>query len=117
MMSQARAISKPPPRATPFTAAITGLNRSCRSVMPPKPPLHFTSKRSPEAAALRSLPAEKARSPAPVMMATQASSSAAKASKARPSSALAGGCSAFMRSGRSMVMVVMRSRVSTRMYW
>ena len=39
MMSHASAISKPPPSARPFTAARTGLNRSKRAVMPPKPPL------------------------------------------------------------------------------
>ena len=37
MMSQASAISKPPPMATPLTAAITGLSRSWRLVSPPKP--------------------------------------------------------------------------------
>ena len=37
MMSQASAISKPPPMATPFTAAITGLSRSKRLASPPKP--------------------------------------------------------------------------------
>ena len=37
MRSQASAISKPPPMATPLTAAITGLSRSWRLVRPPKP--------------------------------------------------------------------------------
>ena len=37
MMSQANAISNPPPIATPFTAAMTGLSRSQREVRPPKP--------------------------------------------------------------------------------
>ena len=36
MISQASATSKPPPIAMPFTAAITGLLRSNRAVMPPK---------------------------------------------------------------------------------
>ena len=37
MMSHASAISNPPPMATPFTAAITGLSRSKRLARPPKP--------------------------------------------------------------------------------
>ena len=37
MMSQASAISNPPPIATPFTAAITGFTMSTRFVIPPKP--------------------------------------------------------------------------------
>ena len=61
MMSHARAISKPPPSARPFTAAITGLNRSKRAVMPPKPPLPIVTAPMPCCAEyFRSLPAEKA---------------------------------------------------------
>ena len=37
MMSVESAISKPPPMATPLTAAITGLSRSWRLASPPKP--------------------------------------------------------------------------------
>ena len=37
MMSEASAISKPPPIATPLTAAITGFSRSKRLARPPKP--------------------------------------------------------------------------------
>jgi len=55
------------------------------------------------AVALRSLPAQKARSPAPVMMATHASGSAAKSSKISMSSACEWLSSAFMRSGRLSV--------------
>ena len=36
-MSQASAISKPPPIATPLTAAITGLCKSKRDVIPANP--------------------------------------------------------------------------------
>ena len=79
MMSQASAISNPPPMATPLTAAITGLSRSKREVSPAKPE-RTNPRLPPEAWNLRSLPAEKARSPAPVTMATHCSGSAAKSS-------------------------------------
>src|ERR1700756_2634035 len=39
MRSQASAISKPPPMATPLTAAMIGLSQSKRVVSPAKPPL------------------------------------------------------------------------------
>ena len=86
MMSQASAISKPPPMAMPFTAAITGLSRSKRLARPPKPLAGWTG-RLPVLAwisawYLRSLPAQKALSPAPVMMATQRSGLAWNSSNA-----------------------------------
>ena len=102
MMSHASAISSPPPSATPFTAAISGFQMSSRKTMPPKPP--FGMRGMPCVAVhLRSLPAEKARSPAPVRMATQVSGSAANSSHTADSSSFAGGWSAFMTSGRLMV--------------
>ena len=96
MMSQASTSSKPPPRAKPLTAAIIGLCRSKRAVMPPKPPVRPSSRRAPSllpcsAWYFRSLPAENARSPAPVRIATQASSSAAKSLNTESSSWLVGG--------------------------
>src|ERR1700731_4522696 len=39
MRSQARAISKPPPMATPLTAAMIGLSQSNREVSPANPPV------------------------------------------------------------------------------
>ena len=77
MMSQASAISKPPPMATPLTAAITGLSRSKRLARPPKPLAGWTGRLPVLACSsawyFRSLPAQKALSPAPVMMATHSS--------------------------------------------
>jgi hypothetical protein len=70
--SQASTISKPPPTAIPFTAAITGLSRSNISVSPANPPgpKSVEGSSSPAAAALEVHPAEKKRSPAPVKMPT-----------------------------------------------
>jgi hypothetical protein len=55
------------------------------------------------AVALRSLPAQNARSPAPVMIASQASGSRSKSSKISISSACEWASSAFIRSGRLSV--------------
>ena len=91
MMSQASAVSNPPPIAQPFTAAIIGLSRLKRCVMPAKPfgPL---GRRRPAACTFRSLPAENARSPAPVMMPTHRSSRAANSSHTAASSSFASAC-------------------------
>ena len=94
-MSQASAISKPPPMATPLTAAITGLSRSKRLARPPKPLAGWTG-RLPVLACnsawyFRSLPAEKALSPAPVMMATHRSGLVWNSSNASTNSWLAMG--------------------------
>ncbi len=90
MMSQARAISKPPPMATPLTAAITGLVRSYRAVSPANPDEGWPLRSPPPAWYFRSLPALKAR-PAPVTIATHSSGSAANSSNTSDSSALPGG--------------------------
>ena len=68
----------------------------------------------PVAWCLRSLPAEKARSPAPVMMPTHCSGSAAKASRASCISKWAGECRAFITSGRFSVKMVTWPSRSTR---
>ena len=96
MMSQAIAISQPPPSAKPLTAAIIGLGQSKSAVIPPKPPATGAKRgglasRDISAVYLRSLPAEKARSPAPVRIAIQASSSLANRFQASASSAVVGG--------------------------
>ena len=99
MMSQASAISNPPPMATPFTAAITGFSMSKRLARPPKPlagccgrlPVFFWI----SAWYLRSLPAQKALSPAPVMMATHSSGLALNSSNAATSSSFAMGWQAL----------------------
>ena len=92
MMSQARASSSPPPSAKPLTAAIIGFQHSKSPVMPPKPPRTGGKRMTPFSATvsawnLRSLPAEKARSPAPVSTPIQAESSSRKVCHASESSA------------------------------
>ena len=70
--SAAKANSKPPPTASPLTAAMTGLSRSHNSVSPAKPPSpKSASIASPSDAAFKSHPPQKKRSPAPVITATR----------------------------------------------
>src|SRR5205807_704562 len=76
MMSQASAVSNPPPIATPLTAAIRGLSRSNRWLIPANP-VAGRGPRRPAAWTFKSLPAENARFPAPVMMPTHRSGRAA----------------------------------------
>src|SRR6202022_626960 len=103
--SQASATSKPPPIATPLTAAMIGLSQSKRVVRPEKPP--FPHPRLPPAAChFKSLPAQNALSPAPVTMATHCSGSAAKSSNTLFSSKCASICSALYTSGRDSVTIV-----------
>src|SRR5260221_8144267 len=105
MRSQASAISKPPPMATPLTAAMIGLSQSKREVSPAKPPL--SQPRFPPAAChFRSLPAQNALSPAPVTIATHCSGSAQKSSNSLFSSKCASICSALYTSGRDSVTIV-----------
>ena len=105
MRSQASAISKPPPIATPLTAAMIGLSQSNREVRPAKPPL--SQPRLPPAAChFRSLPAQNALSPAPVTIATHCSGSAEKSSNTLLSSKCASICSALYTSGRDSVTIV-----------
>ena len=102
--SQAKAISKPPPIATPLTAAISGLFKLKREVKPAKPEL-FLSIFPPSAWYLRSLPAQKALSPSPVIIATQASSSLEKSSNIFSNSKWAGEWRAFILSGLFKVII------------
>ena len=90
MMSHASASSRPPPTATPLTAAIIGFGQWKSRVMRPNggraspwtsPPLAVRC-----AVTLRSLPAENARSPDPVRIATQESGSSRKSSQISASS-------------------------------
>ena len=102
--SAARTSSNPPPRASPFTAAMTGLPRSKNSVSPANPPGPWSaSMPSPSAAALRSHPALKNRSPAPVSTATRSAGSARNRSNAAYKARLAG-TSIALAFGRSSVM-------------
>ena len=86
---------------------MTGFHRSNRVSMPPNPPAFAHWRFSPRpwyrAMCLRSAPAQNARSPAPVSTATHISSSVWKSFQMRESSSLAGGWSAFITSGRSIV--------------
>ena len=97
--------SNPPATQKPSMAAMIGLNTS-RSMK--EPPLLVGERRSPlassEARSLRSIPAEKARPPSPVMMATSASLSSRKSSSASRSPALNSRLRAFSTSGRLSVM-------------
>src|SRR6516225_2251227 len=84
--------------------------------MPAKPfgPL---GRRRPAACTFRSLPAENARSPAPVMMPTHRSSRAANSSHTAASSSFASACSAFSTSGRFSVTMRTRPSSCTMQYW
>ena len=74
--SAARTSSKPPPKASPLTAAMTGLPMSRNSVRPANPPGPWSaSALSPAAAAFRSQPAQKNFSPAPVRIPTRSAGS------------------------------------------
>src|ERR1039458_7500800 len=101
-MSQLIKISKPPASAAPFAAAMRGLGKS-RCVMPPKP-LSVTGN-SPAAKAFRSMPAEKALSPAPVKITTQTSSSLSHESSASPRAMAVARLMALRASGRLMVRI------------
>ena len=97
-------ISNPPANADPLTAAINGLAKS-RLVIPPKPLSVIGN--SPVANAFKSIPAEKALSPAPVKMTTQQSSSASSSSSAPPRAWAVAKLIAFRASGRLIVRISM----------
>ena len=116
MMSHASASSSPPPTATPLIAAMIGFGQSKSRVIRPNggraspctsPPSAVRS-----AVALRSLPAENARSPAPVRIATQTPGSSRKSSQISASSLCASRCNAFITSGRFSVTYAIRPRFS-----
>src|SRR5665213_3484596 len=94
----------------PLIAAVNGFSRSKRCERPANPVLGLGPRR-PAAWTLRSLPAEKARSPAPVMIPTQSSGSAANSFQMPSNSQCASLCSALSTSGR--LIVTMRSRPSS----
>src|SRR5689334_20709132 len=102
--SAASASSKPPPAAIPLTAAMTGLVRPCSSVSPANPPGPWSaSASSPDAAALRSQPAQKNRSPAAVTIPTRRSGSLSRRANASYSARLVAASIAFA-GGRSSVI-------------
>src|SRR5919206_974591 len=111
MRSQARAISKPPARANPSIAAISGL-RAARRVMPANP-RSPTYGRSPATNALRSMPALKPR-PVPANTPTVSPSSASSASSAAATPSASARLTALRASGRLSVMSRTPSRRSVR---
>ena len=74
---------KPPATAAPFTAAMTGFGYT-RSTKTEGPGPSSAVMRSPDAKALRSIPAQKARSPAPVSTTTRTASSCSALVNASP---------------------------------
>ena len=77
--------------------------------MPPNPLSAMRTMPMPCSAVYRrSLPAENALSPAPVKMPTHTSGSFSKSFQISCSSKFAGGCRAFMRSGRFIVTMAIR---------
>ena len=98
-------ISQPPASAAPLTAAMMGLGNS-RWVMPAKPPEPpMMEPPSPAAKALRSIPAEKALSPAPVRTTTAHRSSVSSSSSAAAMATLTSPLMALRASGRLMVRI------------
>ncbi len=93
-MSQDSAVSKPPPIANPFTAAIMGFSKSKREDKPAKP-VGGAVPLPPCAVYFKSLPAVNAFSPAPVKTATHKSESAAKSSQTFDISLCIGACIAL----------------------
>ena len=113
MMSVPSTTSKPPPQAMPLTAAITGLFRLRGWFKPPNPPTpQSSSDFSPAAAAFKSQPGEKKRSPAPVMMAIFRLASSRKALNTSFKRRLAARSMAFAF-GRSMVISRMSPTLTT----
>ena len=116
-MSQAMAISSPPARQKPLTAAMIGFQILSPRVIPPRPGNFSSRSRLSMAESLasmgiiffRSAPAEKALSPAPVRIATQRFGSSRKSIQALPSSSLVSGSMEFMASGRLMVIMAILS--------
>src|SRR5918912_3739768 len=111
--SHARQISKPPPIANPFTAAMMGFGKS-RWVMPPKPP-EAPRGAAPDPACLtaastsfRSWPAQNARSPAPVSTTALTASSPASSSYVVLSCSVISRFIALRASGRSITMMATR---------
>src|SRR6266487_5426778 len=102
--SAASTSSKPPPAAMPLTAAMTGFARPCSPVSPAKPPGPWSaSTASPAAAALRSQPAQKNRSPAAVTIPTRRPGSLSRRANASYSAWLVA-TSIALAGGRSSVI-------------
>ena len=114
-MSQARAISHPPPRAKPLTAAMTGCGSLSRAVVSRWP---SSANARPSIAdfvdiSLMSAPATKAFSPAPVRMTAPISSRSASESTTANSSARIALLIALNVDGLSSVTVATRPSTSS----
>jgi hypothetical protein len=111
--SQQSISSSPPASAYPFTAAMIGFQISRPRVIPPSPgslwPRALVFPNACGMSFFRSAPAENAFSPAPVRIATQASGSSRNRVHASISYWCISGSTAFMASGRSIVIVTTRS--------
>ena len=106
-MSQPSTISNPPPKAKPFTRAITGMFSVSRSAMPPKPPVRGAAQYSRPVVDgfFMSAPTQKARSPEPVSTMTRMSRLFSRAVQMRCNSASVSRLTAFKASGRANVTV------------
>ena len=108
--SQASAISKPPARAYPSTAATMGVTGG-RAVMPPKPrppAVGFSPARKP----LRSMPAQNV-PPAPVSTSATTSGRGSSSSMAAATPLATASLTALRACGRSMVMTATPPSTST----
>src|SRR5437867_12154200 len=108
------AISHPPPRAWPLMAATTGLGKRSirRMTLLPKRMKATTS--GPENALPRSAPAQKIRSPAPVMMTARTVSSPATELSAAFSSRMRGSLIALAGGRLSVMIAKLSSRANSR---
>ena len=107
-MSQSRAISQPPPIASPLIAAMNGLGLREKSINSTRPsgrtPVTASPLAARSAASFRSMPAQNAR-PVPVRIPTRIFGSALKSSIASSSCSMSPPPRALSRSGRFMVKI------------
>src|SRR5256885_15643908 len=110
---------QPPPKAKPFTAAITGLPQVSkrRSIAWPRRARAFPSNGPCFARSPMSAPATNAFGPAPEIIAPLIAPSVATRSAASASSSTTWSFSAFSLSGRLMVMKATPSLISNRRVW
>src|SRR5581483_3437636 len=116
--SHARASSVPPPRAKPFTAAMTGIGSVSKERITPRP---CAEKAFPSAALIVTIaeisaPATNARSPEPVMMRQRTEESWRTASTHAPISRTVAGLSALRLLGRFTVKTAIVPSCSNKMF-
>src|SRR5512145_111913 len=108
------AISQPPPRAWPLRAAITGLGKRSILRSTPLPKRMKTSTWPPEKAEPRSAPAQKIRSPLPVMMTARTLSSCSTEASASLSSRTRASLIALAGGRLSVITTKLSSRAKSR---